>query len=288
MAQLDKDTFISVLSAVMKDIASPAIYAEIWNAYNTNYKDSNIDVALLPDVIIGGKDKNGRTLTPLFNKEFAGYLAIKNNEYSVTGITTLAEYSNARQSYKDLFSAYGLKDMASNDNIDKFLAGNVSVIEAQQRMSAAYQAIQGADSILKQQLGGLGLTDSDLAKALLTGKEGAIELENKIKTANIRAAEVQAGMESALGAGELARQGISRNQAAQGLAATKMQLAGYEAEATRQGDNAAGIQSELEKENILGLASQRRKKIQQGAAARFGGSSGTMQSSLGKSAAGSI
>jgi len=282
MAKTDEMLFKESLRLLLGGMVEQSVLNELWSGYYNNYIDSDVKMELVPDLLVGSKD------TPLFNKEYAGYIKIKANPNDVTGITTLADFINARQSYKDIFSSYGLSELATNDNIDKFLEGNVSVIEAQSRMSVAYQAIQNADLTLKKQLGDLGLSDKDLAKALLTGKEGAVQLEDKIRTANVRAAEVDAGIKSILGAQELARQGVSRSEAAQGLSVTKLQLPGYEAEAQRQGQDATTIQSELEKENILGLASQRRKKLQQTAGSRFSGSSGTMQSSLGKSAAGSI
>jgi len=125
-------------------------------------------------------------------------------------------------------------------------------------------------------------------EALLLGKEGAIELQDRIKTSNIKAAEQQTGMESVLGAQSLARQGVTRSEAARGLAQTKSQLSGYKAEAAAQGQDATTIQKELEGENLLGMASQRRRKLQQGAVARFSGTSGTTQGSLTRSNSGSI
>jgi hypothetical protein len=282
MAKTNQTEFKDTLNLLLGGMVDQQVLSELWSNYYNKYIDTNVSLDLVPDLLVGSKD------TPLFNKEYAGYLKIKSNPDDVTGITTLADFMNARQSYKDIFSSYGLSELATNDNVDKFLENNVSVIEAQSRMSIAYQAIQNADLTLKQQLGDLGLSDKDLAKALLTGKEGAVQLEDKIKTANVRAAEVDAGIKSLLGAQELARQGISRSEAAQGLSITKMQLPGYAAEATRQGQDATTIQSELEKENVLGLASQRRKKLQQSGKSTFSGTSGTMQTSLNKSALGSI
>ncbi len=282
MAQTNSTVFKDTLNLLLGGMVDKGVLNELWDAYYGKYIDSDVSIDLIPDLLVGSD------ATPKFNTEFAGYLKIKSNPNDVTGITTLADFVNARQSYKDTFASYGLSELATNENIDKFLEGNVSVVEAQARMASAYQAIQNADMTLKKQMGDLGLSDKDLAKALLTGKQGAVELEDRIKTANVRAAEVDAGIKSILGAQELARQGVSRSEAAQGLSVTKLQLPGYEAEAQRQGQDAKTIQSELEKENILGLASQRRKKLQQTAGSRFSGTSGTMQSSLGKSAAGSI
>jgi hypothetical protein len=278
-----KDILASLLGIDLRDQAQ--LLDELWNAYDKFYKNEQVDPALIPNLIVGKKGDDGRELTPLFNKEFGAYLQIRANPDNKTGITSLGDFIAARRSYQDVMNYYGLGELATNENIDKFIEGNVSVIEAQNRMEKAYESIESADSILRSQLGNLNLTKSELARALLLGKDGAIELENRIKTANVMAGEVEAGLRSTLGAGELARQGVSRSQAAQGLAQTKGQLAGYQQEAIRQGQDAGSIQSELEKENVLGLASQRRKKLQQSGVARFSGTSGTMQTSLKKNSA---
>jgi hypothetical protein len=285
--KLESDTFKDILGEVlgMDKVEYATILDELWNAYNTYYKSEQVDLDLIPQLIIGKKGADGKELTPEFNKQFAGYLKIIANPDNTTGIKTLVDFNRAREEYRQTMLYYGLNDLATNENIDKFIEGNVSPIEAQTRMEAAFSAVESADSILRSQLGDLNLTGKELARGLLLGKEGAIALENRIKTANVMAGEVQAGIRSQLGAGDLARQGVSRNQAAQGLSRTKEQLSGYEQEAKRQGQDASSIQSELEKENVLGMASQRRKKLQQSGVARFSGTSGTMQGSLKKNSA---
>ena len=259
-----------------------AILNEFWKAYDSEYKNLPVAIGDIPDLLVSTNK------APTFNAKYKTYIDLRKNPNNATGITSLAEFNQARKEYKNLLSYYNLKDMANDETVDQFLSNNVSLAEASARMQAAYDAIKTADTFLKEQLGQYNLQDKDIAKALLLGKEGAIELQDKIKTANVLAAQSQVGLTSQLGAQELARQGVTRSQAAQGLAATKSQLAGYQAEATRQGQDATTIQSELEKENILGLASQRRKKLQQSGASTFSGRSGTMQTSLNKSALGSI
>lgn len=277
-----KGVFMGILMQLV-GISSTAIAEELWDAYfNSEYYGTQIDAALIPDLLVGtGK-------TPLFDAEFASFLKIKKDPNNVTGITTLADFMRARNEYKSLFAFYGLADLATNANADRFIEGNISLIEAQSRMNAAYDAINNADSILRSQLGSLNLSGSDLARALLLGEEAAGELQDRIRTANILAAQVEAGFQSLIGAEELARQGVSREQARQGLSITKMQTPGYLAEAQKQGITTGELQKELEQENIQGLASARRRRIQQGAIARFSGQAGAITQSLAKRTAGSI
>lgn len=279
---LAKGVFIGVLMQLV-GITSTAIAEELWSAYfNSEYYGTDIDPSIIPDLLVGtGK-------TPLFDAEFGAFLKIKKDPNNVTGITTLAEFMNARKEYKSLFAFYGLADLATNANADRLIENNVSILEAQSRMNVAYDAINNADSVLRSQLGSLNLSGSDLARALLLGKEAAGQLQDRIRTANILAAQVEADFQSIIGAEELARQGITREQARQGLSITKMQTPGYTAEAQRQGITTGDLQKELEQENIQGLASARRRRIQQGAIARFSGQSGAITQSLSKRTAGSI
>lgn len=277
-----KGVFIGILMQLV-GITNTAIAEELWNAYfNSEYYGTEVNAALIPDLLVGtGK-------TPLFDAEFGAFINIKKNPNNTTGITTLADFINARNEYKNLFAVYGLGDLATNANADRFIQGNISLLEAKTRMDAAYDAINNADSILRSQLGSLNLSGSDLARALLLGKEAAGQLQDRIRTANILAAQVEAGFESLIGAQELARQGVSREQARQGLSVTKLQTPGYTAEAQRQSISTGDLQKELEQENIQGLASARRRRIQSGAIARFSGQSGAITQSLAKRTTGSI
>lgn len=280
---LNWDTFKFLMSRYLFIDENSPIIQEFWNAYETKFKNMpGVQLDDIPDLIVG------TGLSPTFDKEYAAYIAIRKDPGNITGITSIADFNRARAEYKSLLSMYGLRDMATNENVDRFLTGNISAAEANARLSAAFEAIQNADSFLRQQLGNLNLSDTELAKALLLGKEGAVALQDRISTANVMAAEAQVGLKSTLGAQQLARQGIGRQQAAQGLATTKMQLPGYSSEAVKQGELVGDLQKELESENILGLASQRRKRIQQRAVARFSGKSGAITQSLAKKTAGSI
>jgi hypothetical protein len=283
---LNEETFKSLVAQYLfmdtSNADDIAVLQEFWSAYDTEYKNLPVGIDEIPDLVVATNK------APTFSEKYKTYIELRKNPNNATGITNIAQFNQARKEYKNLLSFYNLKDIANDSTVDKFLSSNISISEATARLDAAYTAIKTADIFLKEQLGQYNLSDQDLAKALLMGKEGAIELQDKINTANVLAAQSQVGLNSVLGAQELARQGINRAEATRGLATTKAQLPGYEAEAQRQGQDSKTIQSELEKENILGMASQRRKKLQQGAAAGFSGTSGTMQSSLGKSALGSI
>lgn len=275
-------TFVGTLGALMPTL-SQDIINELWGAYAANsdmQANPNTDLSLVPQMLIGSE------FTPLFNAEFKGYLDIRANKQNVTGITSLTDFIQARNSYRDLMTYYGLKDMGTNENIDKFISGNVSVAEAQARMQAAYEAVMGADSVLRSQLGALNLSDGDLVKALLLGPDGKVQLENKIKTANINAAEVEAGIKSILGASDLALQGVTREQARQGLSVVKQATPGYQAAAARALQSPTDMQKQLEQEQLLGMKSAKRAKLSVREQGLIAGKSGVTTGSLNRSASG--
>ena len=285
-ASTDKETFIDTLSSILNfDKGQVSQYGnnyadmlgELWTAYDSKYKTQNIDISLIPQLVVGKKDANGKELTPTFNKEFAGYLKLVSNPEmaQLTNIKSISDYQAARNTYKQVLDKFQLKELATNENIDKFLENDVSPYEASDRLSAAYNAVKNADPVLKQQLSKLGITDNDLGKALLTGKDGALQLENKVREANLRSAEVNAGLSSVLDWQSLMNSSLNRESLQAGLSKTQASLGAYQGAASRQGENPANIQQELEKENLLGMASQRRARVAAGENNLFGGSAGT-------------
>lgn len=285
----DKEVFLNILSGIFGADVDASVINELWEGYSKYYKqDATIDKGLVPDLLIG-KKVDGVDVTPLFNKEFATFLKVKADPTS--GINTLAEFTTARKQYATLMRDFGVGDLATKDNLNKFFDQNISYSTVYSRMQAAYDAINNADDFVKQNLGSLNLRNSDLARAIMLGTEGATELSNRIKTAEILAAGLETGYQTTLDVAGLVKAGtgINRDYARQAFAKTKQELGSYTAAAERAGISTADLQKELESENVLGMASQRRKKIQAAEQNLFSGTSGTFAGSLGsKMAAGQI
>lgn len=207
-----------------------------------------------------------------------------------TGITTIAEYNNAKKVYKTLLSQRGLEDVATDANIEQFLLNNVSADEAAARIDTAYFRIKNADDALKQQLATYfpNVSDADLVRNILGVGKTVDELQKQISIAGIKAEEATAGIKSNIGAEELYKQGVTRDVARKGYQQLAQELPATTAAAQRAGISTQDLQTELEKENLLGMASQRRKKIQTAEQNLFQGSSGTAGISLGKSSVGRI
>lgn len=234
-----------------------------------------------------------RKSTP-YKQRFAG-----NEELRRQGKNPLteAEYISTERAYDEVLASYGAKDFSTLDNKSKWISGNVSGYELSQRFGVAYNkvtsAVSGDDKALLGELRKMypGVTDMELTKTLLLGKDGSEYLKSKLTLADIKAAETETGLPSALGAGYLASQGVSREVARAGLSKVSMQNQGIQSAAAMFNEQTSPdeLQKELESENVLGTqAGAKTKKLASQARAQFKGQSGITTGSLKKTRPGSI
>lgn len=274
--QTFRDILVSLVGFSAED---ENLLRDIWNS-SEGYISEGVDLGLIPDVLAGS------TAAPQSYKNYlANFDKIKGN---TTGITTIAELNQARKSYKQLLSYYGMNDIANNSTADQFLVGNISPQEAADRMQTAFNAVKYADAALKEQLKTFypSLTDTDIAKTILGVGKTVGQLEQELKVAGIGAAAATAGITSTIGAQELAAQGVTRQQAQQGFANVADSLANAQGAAIRAGQDASTIQTELEKEQLLGLRSKRRAQLAAREQGLMAGQSGAGQTGLSKSSVG--
>lgn len=280
MANTSYETFRDILISLAGFSAQDeTMLRDIWNS-SQGYLADEVSAGLIPDILAGSPD------APQSYKNFIlNFDTIKKNN---VGITTIAEFNQARNSYKTLLSYYGMNDIANNSTADQFLMNNVSVQEAADRMQTAFNAVKYADAALKEQLKTFypSLTDADIAKTILGVGKTVGQLEQELKVAGIGAAAATAGITSTIGAQELAAQGVTRQQAQQGFANVAGSLAGAQAAASRAGQDATTIQSELEKEQLLGLRSKRRAQLAAREQGLMAGQSGASQTALQKNSLG--
>jgi hypothetical protein len=200
-----------------------------------------------------------------------------------------AEYLYNEKMYEETMKAYQAGGLATRDNFATFISNDVSVVELQKRFSAAYTRVTNAvntnDKPLVDELRKLypGITDNEIANSLLLGKEGSDYLKGKIDIAEVKAAETETGIQSTLGAGFLASQGIDRSRARVGLSRVAEQKTGIEQASRMFGETSTkDLQKELEQENILGQTSKRTKRLASQARAQYSGQSGIKTGSLGR------
>ena len=271
-----RDILVSLVGFSAED---ENLIRDIWNS-SEGYISEGVDLGLIPDVLAGSN-----TAPQSYKTYLANFDKIKGN---TTGITTIAELNQARKSYKQLLSYYGMNDIANNSTADQFLVGNISPQEAADRMQTAFNAVKYADTALKEQLKTFypSLTDTDIAKTILGVGKTVGQLEQELKVSGIKAESATAGLQSTLNATELANQGVTRAEARTGFQNVAGSLAGAQGAATRAGQDATTIQTELEKEQLLGMKSKRRAQLAAREQGLMAGQSGAGQTALSKNSIG--
>lgn len=222
-----------------------------------------------------------------FRDRFSTYLQ-KRSEASAKGLPvgegfqSINQYMALEDSYsKVLKSKPGFGDLATSDNIKRFIAGDASVQEVSSRIDNAYFAINNADEALKQQIREQfpSVDDASLAKALVTGQTDSIQQQIKIGAAGIAASAKLAGVRAESNLEDLARQGVSRETALKGFQQVARERGGIQ-QASRMFGGTGPTQAELEAEALTGAESASAKRLRSQARAQFGGTSGITTGSL--------
>jgi hypothetical protein len=281
-AATNYDIFKSELGVVFGSFGpnDDAWIREIFNAGQTKMNDG-VSAGAVPDILLDDPALVN------YRSRFKGLLDLRERAKTqkVSYLPTIAEYATAERANTELLQRYGLNNLANQKTLDAIFAGDVSTTELEERVINGYNAIQNADSALKQQLSAEfpTLNNSDFLEAILSGPEGAKVLQQKVARAGIAAEAATAGLKSQLGAEELRKSGVTREQARSGFQAVAQQKAGIEQAGRIFGDVEVGtLQTELEKEALLGQTSKRTKALASQARAEFGGSSGITTGSLGR------
>lgn len=222
-----------------------------------------------------------------FRDRFSTYLQ-KRSEASAKGLPvgegfqSINQYMALEDSYgKVLKSKPGFGDLATSDNIKRFIAGDTSVQEVSSRIDNAYFAINNADEALKQQIKEQfpSVDDASLAKALVTGQTDSIQQQIKIGAAGIAASAKLAGIKAESNLEDLAKQGVTRESALKGFQQVARERAGIQ-QAARTFGAQAPTQKELEAEALTGAESASAKRLRSQARAQFGGQTGITTGSL--------
>jgi hypothetical protein len=190
-----------------------------------------------------------------------------------------------------LLRGNGLGELANRNTYSQLISGDVSAVELEQRVVNVYDRIRYADPELKKELDKMrefNITDNDILKAMLTGPDGSRQLERKIALAELNSEASARGLTSTMGAEDLLSRGVNRQQASQGFEAVKQAKSGLEKLGGIYGQDVMGLQTELEKEQFSGMASQRRKRLSRQEEANFSGKSGALTGQNINSTAGRI
>jgi hypothetical protein len=100
-------------------------------------------------------------------------------------VPTIAEYVKSEEGLGNVFRRVGLGELATQEMASKILGdANKSVAEATDLIMNVFSSIDNAPEVLKNDLKTYfpGADRTSIAKALLLGKEGALELTKKVKS----------------------------------------------------------------------------------------------------------
>lgn len=236
--------------------------------------------------------------TEPYKKRFAA-----NASRIANGLRSLSEgeYIALEDQYQNIMRNYGLPatyytkgDLGRQEGFEKFISGDVSPAELEDRIVTAQKRVLNAPpevtTALKQFYP--DITNGDILAYTLDPSKGLQDIKRKVTAAEIGGAALGQGLGTSMTrAEELARFGVTAEAARQGYQAV--------AEIAPRGSQLASIykqepygQTEAETEvfNISGSAAagQRRKKLTELEKASFSGQAGTTAGALGRERAGSF
>lgn len=219
-----------------------------------------------------------------------GLRALSEGEY----IALEDQYQNIMRNYGLPASYYTKGDMGRQEGFEKFIAGDVSPAELEDRISIAQNRVVNAPPEVKTALKEFypDITNADILAYTLDPTKGLQDIKRKITAAEIGGAALgQKLMTSAARAEELARFGVTGEAARKGFETV--------AEVAPRGSQLAAIykqepygQADIETE-VFGLtgsaeAAKRRRKLTELETASFAGQVGATGGALGRERAGSF
>lgn len=222
--------------------------------------------------------------TDAYKKRFAA-----NAQRVAKGLRALseAEYIGTEDQYQDVMRRYGMPesyyakgDLGVQTGFEKFLAGDVSAVELEDRIQTAQNRVVNSNPEVAKALKEFypGISNGDILAYVLDPANAIEQIKRKVTAAEIGGAAIQSGLQTGMTrAEELAAAGVTKQQAQQGFQTI--------AEVAPRGGTLAEIykqdpytQTTAEKE-VFGLAgsvdaAKQRKKLTQLETAAFSGSAG--------------
>jgi hypothetical protein len=214
-----------------------------------------------------------------------------------------AEYIGLEDQYQDVMRRYGMPatyytrgDLGRQEGFEKFIAGDVSPVELEDRVQTAYNRVLNANPEVSIALRNFypGITNGDILAYSLDPDRALDDIKRKITAAEIGGAAVQAGLTTnESDAAYLARYGITKEQAQQGYRTISGALPRAQQLSSIYGEQVAGgpyTQASAEREifGVPGAAEEERKRrrITSLEQAAFSGQAGLTRGALDRERAG--
>jgi len=287
------------------DAAAAASKAERQSAYDllySQFKQYGLEALVEPlkGLITSGASPAEFTIklreSDAYKKRFSA-----NAQRVAKGLKSLseAEYIELEDQYQDVMRRYGLPEtyyargeMGIQEGFNKFLEGDVSPVELEDRISTAQKRVLNANPEVSQALKQFypDITNADILAYTLDPKNAIENIKRKVTTAEIGGAAIQSGLQTGLTRAEQLRAaGVTKDTAQQGF--------GTIAGGLERGSQLASIYGEdpytqtTAEEEVFSLsgatgAKKQRQKITGLEKATFGGQSGISSGALARDRAG--
>jgi len=222
--------------------------------------------------------------TDSYKKRFAG-----NAQRIAKGLRALseAEYIGLEDQYQNVMRQYGMPEsyyargeMGRQEGFEKFIAGDVSASELEDRISTAQKRVMNANPEVAQALKIFypGISNGDILAYTLDPTKGIEDIKRKVTAAEIGGAAARAGLTTNVADAEyLQRYGVTKEQADQGYQAAA-QIVPRASQLSQMYKQGPYTQATAEQEifNLPGQveAQKQRKKLTELETATFSGRSG--------------
>ena len=296
------NSYIAQTKAVGEKAARQSAYDLLFEQFNA-YGLGGL-VAPLKGLIESGINPAEFTIklreTDAYKKRFAA-----NAQRINKGLRALseAEYIGLEDQYQDVMRRYGLPasyysrgDMGRQEGFEKFIGGDVSPVELEDRVQTAQRRVLNAAPQVRDaltQFYGAEIGNGDILAYVLDPEKAIENIKRKVTAAEIGAGAMQAGLATGVArAEELQRFGVTGEQARTGYQA----IGGFLPRASQLGDIYAKqgegpfTQTTAEQE-VFGTtgaveAQRKRRKLAELETAQFSGTSGAAQGALARERAG--
>lgn len=239
--------------------------------------------------------------TDAYKKRFAA-----NQQRINQGLRSLseAEYIDLEDKYQDIMRRYGLPqsyyargDMGIQSGFEKFIAGDVSAVELEDRIQTAYNRVLKANPEVMNSLKafyGDTITNGDILAYALDPKNAIEDIKRKVTAAEIGGAAKVAGLDLSrvARAEELAQYGVTGETARQGFQAiAEMLPRGSQLSEFYASQGVSPYTQTTAEQEVFGIpgaaeAGRQRKKLTELERASFSGTSGATAGALARERAG--
>jgi hypothetical protein len=213
------DTFKATLGLIFgKEEANKSYVSKLYALTSGFYKTgSTVEEAM--NLALYQAENEGAI--PEFTSRFAGIFALRDAKKNGAAVTvpTIAEFFATEAKMGEVLTSAGLGELATESFLGGIIGKNKSVNEVATLISDVFNTIDYAPKELKQTLSTYfpGVDRVSIAKAILTGPEGAQALSQKIKGVSVISAAQQYGMNINLEtATDIANRGYDYNTALAG------------------------------------------------------------------------